>query len=103
MGLLSRSPALDAGRPSTYWIANMRFVGRGGPGFDAFEISFRAGSDRLRESRLIVQHALEDRLRDTVEGTLGRRAIAVMSAIDVDRDVRAEILTLEPRAGASAV
>jgi hypothetical protein len=58
--------------------------------------------DRLRESRLIVQRALEDRLRDTVEGTLGR-AIAVMSAIDVDRDVCAEILTLEPRAAASAV
>jgi hypothetical protein len=56
--------------------------------------------DRLRESRLIVQRALEDRLRDTVEGTLGRRAIAVMSAIDVDRDVCAEILTLEPRADA---
>ena len=58
---------------------------------------------RLRESRLIVQRALEDRLRDTVEGKLGRRAIAVMSAIDVDRDVCAELLTLEPRAGASAV
>jgi uncharacterized protein YbcI len=59
--------------------------------------------DRLRESRLIVQRALEDRLRDTVEGTLGRRAIAVMRAIDVDRDVCAEILTLEPCAGVSAV
>jgi uncharacterized protein YbcI len=57
--------------------------------------------DRLRASRLIVQRTLQDRLRDTVEGTLGRRAIAVMSAIDVNRDVCAEILTLEPRAGAS--
>jgi uncharacterized protein YbcI len=59
--------------------------------------------DRLRESRLIVQRALEDRLRDIVEATLGRRAIGVMSAIDVDRDVCAEILTLEPRAGVSAL
>jgi uncharacterized protein YbcI len=59
--------------------------------------------DRLRESRLIVQRVLEDRLRDIVEGALGRRAIAVMSAIDVDRDVCAEILTLEPRAGVNAV
>jgi uncharacterized protein YbcI len=58
--------------------------------------------NRLRESRLIVQPALEDRLRDIVEATLGRRAIGVMSAIDVDRDVCAEILTLEPRAGVSA-
>lgn len=59
--------------------------------------------DRLRESRLIVQRALEGRLRDTVEGTLGRHTIALMSAIDIDRDVCAEILTLEPRAAASAV
>jgi uncharacterized protein YbcI len=59
--------------------------------------------DRLRESRLIAQRTLEDRLRDTVESTLGRRAIAVMSAIDIGRDVCAEVLTFEPRAGSNAV
>ena len=48
--------------------------------------------DRLRESRLIAQRTLEDRLRDTVETTLGRRAIAVMGAIDIGRDVCAEVL-----------
>jgi len=53
--------------------------------------------DRLRDSRLIAQRALEDRLRDTVESMLGRRAIAVMSATDVGREVCAEILMLEPR------
>jgi uncharacterized protein YbcI len=172
--LLSRSAALDAVRPSAYWIANMRLVGVVGrssmppkslapqaaissPAVAAvarrdgsspllaicnatvalYKQAFGRGptkvqahyagpdtivvlleqtltaaernlvtlgeQDRLRESRLIVQRALEDRLRETVEGALGRRAIAVMSAIHVDRDVCAEILTLEPRAGASAV
>ena len=59
--------------------------------------------DRLRESRLTAQRTLEDRLRDTVESTLGRRAIGVMSAIDIGRDVCAEVLTFEPRAGSNAV
>jgi uncharacterized protein YbcI len=58
--------------------------------------------DRLRESRLVVQRALEDRLRDIVESTLERRVIAVMTAIDVSRDLSAEVLTLEPRAGSRA-
>ena len=63
----------------------------------------RGEQDRLCESRLIAQRALEGRLRDTVESTLGRRAIAVMSAIDIGRDVCAEVLTFEPRVGSSAV
>jgi uncharacterized protein YbcI len=52
--------------------------------------------ERLRESRLFLQHALEDEFRAPVEKLLGRRTRAVISGIDTRRDVAVEVFTLEP-------
>lgn len=51
---------------------------------------------RLREARLIFQHALEDQFRAIVEEALGRRTVAFVSGIDTNRDVAIEVFTLEP-------
>ncbi|HUA03303.1 MAG TPA: Na-translocating system protein MpsC family protein [Solirubrobacteraceae bacterium] len=51
---------------------------------------------RLRESRLFFQYALEDQFRGIVEQALGRRTLAFVSGIDAVRDVAMEIFTLEP-------
>ena len=59
--------------------------------------------ERLHELRLIAHHALEGELRSMAEQTLGRRALSVMSALDVHRDVSAELLTLEPLTPTAAV
>jgi uncharacterized protein YbcI len=53
-------------------------------------------AERLRELRLFTHYALEDELRAIVERALGRRTVAFMSAIDIRRDLSAELLTLEP-------
>ena len=52
--------------------------------------------ERLRESRLFFQHALEDEFRSIVEELLGRRTRAFISGIDTSRDVSVELFTLEP-------
>jgi uncharacterized protein YbcI len=52
--------------------------------------------ERLRESRLFSQYALEREFRSIVEQALGRRTIAFVSGIDTRHDVAAEIFTLEP-------
>ena len=52
--------------------------------------------DRIRESRLQLQRSLEKDFRSVVEGVLGRRTLAFISGIDVDRDVAMEVFTLEP-------
>jgi uncharacterized protein YbcI len=52
--------------------------------------------ERLRESRLFTQYALEREFRAIVEQTLGRQTIAFVSGIDTHHDVAAEIFTLEP-------
>jgi uncharacterized protein YbcI len=52
--------------------------------------------DRLRESRLFFQTALESKFRAVVEDTLGRRTIAFISGIDPRHDVSVELFTLEP-------
>ena len=52
--------------------------------------------ERLRESRLFFQHALEDEFRTSVEKLLGRRTRAFISGIDTRRDVAVEVFTVEP-------
>jgi uncharacterized protein YbcI len=51
---------------------------------------------RLRDTRTLVQGALEDQFRAIVEEALGRRTIAFASAIDARHDVALEVFTLEP-------
>jgi uncharacterized protein YbcI len=58
----------------------------------------RLGEDeRLRETRLFFQHALEHEFRTIVETVLGRRTLAFISGMDAGRDVAVELFTLEPR------
>jgi hypothetical protein len=52
--------------------------------------------DRIREGRLLLQRSLEKDFRSVGEGVLGRRTLAFISGIDVDRDVAVEFFTLEP-------
>lgn len=54
--------------------------------------------ERLRESRLFFQHALEQEFRGAVENLLGRRTRAFISGMDTHRDVAVELFTLEPEA-----
>jgi uncharacterized protein YbcI len=50
----------------------------------------------LREYRLVLTSALEDRLRSIVESALGRRPEALVSGFDPLRDVAVEVFTLAP-------
>lgn len=52
--------------------------------------------ERLRERRLLLTGALEDRFRSIVEHVLGRRTLAFLGGIDTRRDVAVDIFTLEP-------
>lgn len=52
---------------------------------------------RLRESRLVMHHALETRFRAVVERALDRRTLTFVSGIDTERDVSVEVFTLEAR------
>jgi uncharacterized protein YbcI len=52
--------------------------------------------DRIRETRMFFQHALEDNFRDMVERILARRPVAFVSGIDVRNDVSVEVFTFEP-------
>jgi uncharacterized protein YbcI len=51
---------------------------------------------RLRDIRLMFQHASEPRFREAVEQITGRRVIGFMSGIDVQHDLSCEVFTLEP-------
>jgi uncharacterized protein YbcI len=51
----------------------------------------------LRECRLVLMRALEDRFRSIVERALGRRTLAVLSGFDTLRDVAVEVFTLAPQ------
>ena len=57
--------------------------------------------ERLRESRLFFQHALELEFRAIVEEKLGRRTVAFVSGIDTREDLAVELFTLEPRPNAA--
>lgn len=54
--------------------------------------------ERLREARLTVQQALEDPARSLVEDTLGRKTLAFITGIDLQRDVVMNVFTLAPAA-----
>ena len=51
---------------------------------------------RVREQRLFLQLALEDKKRSEVERILKRRALACVSGTDPDHDLAAEVFLLEP-------
>jgi uncharacterized protein YbcI len=51
---------------------------------------------RLRETRLMFQHAREDDFRETVQRITGRRVRAFISGTDTIADVSCEIFYLEP-------
>ena len=52
--------------------------------------------ERLREYRLVLTRALEDRFRSIVERVLGRRTLAFISGFDPRDDVAVEAFILEP-------
>lgn len=51
---------------------------------------------RVREQRLLVQLALEEKKRSEVGRVLSRRALACVSGTDPGGDLAAEIFVLEP-------
>jgi uncharacterized protein YbcI len=51
---------------------------------------------QLRQQRLFLQLAIEDRKRVEVEKILERRIVASICGVDPTRDLAAEIFTLEP-------
>jgi uncharacterized protein YbcI len=53
---------------------------------------------RLRDIRLMFQHATEPQFRAAVEAITGRRVIGFMSGMDVHNDLSSEVFTLEPLA-----
>jgi uncharacterized protein YbcI len=53
---------------------------------------------RLRDTRLCCQHALEDEFRGVIEQLTGRRVRSFVSGVDASRDLSAELFYLEPKA-----
>jgi uncharacterized protein YbcI len=51
---------------------------------------------RLRETRDLLNHALEDEIRRVVGAILGRATLAFVSAIDPARDLAVLVFTLAP-------
>jgi uncharacterized protein YbcI len=51
---------------------------------------------RLRDIRVMFQHATEPKFRELIERITGRRVIGFMSGIDVANDISCEVFTLEP-------
>jgi uncharacterized protein YbcI len=51
---------------------------------------------RLRDIRVMFQHATEPEFREAVERITGRRVIGFMSGIDVEHDLASEVFTLQP-------
>ena len=51
---------------------------------------------RVRESRLVIQQALEPRVRSTVEQVLGRRTVAFMTGVDVRHGIAINVCTIVP-------
>lgn len=51
--------------------------------------------ERVRENRLLLTRALEDRFRSIIEHALGRRTLAFVSGFDPGRDVAMEIFTFK--------
>jgi uncharacterized protein YbcI len=53
--------------------------------------------ERMRETRLVFQHASEERFRGAVEEITGRRVEAFVSGIDGNVDVSLEYFALAPQ------
>jgi uncharacterized protein YbcI len=51
---------------------------------------------RLRDTRLFFQHAMEGEFRKAVEQLTGRRVRAFVSGMDIGQDVSTEVFYLEP-------
>ena len=61
------------------------------------------GEDRrLRDIRLLFQHAAEDSFRSAVEAITGRRVIAFVSGLDTRADISTEVFVLAPISTRSA-
>jgi uncharacterized protein YbcI len=56
---------------------------------------------RLRDIRMMFQHATEPQFREAVQRITGRRVIGFMSGIDVHNDISCEVFTLAPEETAS--
>lgn len=54
---------------------------------------------RLRETRLMFQHAAEGTMRESVEHIFGRRVRAFISGMDTGQDVAVEVFILDPADG----
>jgi uncharacterized protein YbcI len=57
---------------------------------------------RVRESRLLLQHVVEEQFRTIVEQIVGRRTLAFVGGLDPTYDVAVQVFTLEARAHADA-
>ncbi|HKP88423.1 MAG TPA: Na-translocating system protein MpsC family protein [Thermoleophilaceae bacterium] len=57
--------------------------------------------ERLRETRMYFQHAVEPEFRHAVEEITGRKVEAFVSGIDTSQDLASEIFYLEPEADES--
>jgi len=51
---------------------------------------------RLRDTRIFMQYAVEERFRDAVERLTGRRVVGFVSGIDTGADISSEVFYLEP-------
>jgi hypothetical protein len=51
---------------------------------------------RLRDIRMLYQHATEPHFREVIERLTGRRVIGFVSGMDTGRDISAEVFYLEP-------
>jgi uncharacterized protein YbcI len=54
--------------------------------------------ERLREQRMLLHRTVEPEIRSIVERILERETHALITGIDTNRDVAAEVLVLEPAA-----
>jgi uncharacterized protein YbcI len=52
--------------------------------------------ERLRAHRLLLHKVVEDEIRSVVEKFLERRTLSLISGIDTQRDVAAEVILLAP-------
>jgi uncharacterized protein YbcI len=52
--------------------------------------------ERLRAHRLLLHRVVEDEIRAVVEEVLERPALSLISGLDTERDVAAEVLVLAP-------
>jgi uncharacterized protein YbcI len=53
---------------------------------------------RLRDVRLLFQHATEDQFREAIEGITGRKVRGFVSGMDTRQDIGTEVFYLEPAA-----